>query len=160
MRWLGVTGHPKGKTRIPSMTNLFSINARVIVLKNVTRGLNKQIAKIQGATEMGVRMAVEYLRNNTETIPPLVPVSNDIKEKHLRETWYCDVKREGLTTLKAEFGYTAPYAFYVHEMTAPPYGDVQWTRPGSGSKWLEKAIQRDKPAMLGIIKENINLSTL
>ena len=35
------------------------------------------------------------------------------------------------------------YAAFVHEMTSPPYGDVEWTRPGSGPKFLEASLKRN-----------------
>ena len=47
----------------------------------------------------------------------------------------------------------APYAWYVHEMTTEAYGQVNWTRPGSGPKWFEIALKREKQTMLGIVKQ-------
>lgn len=54
------------------------------------------------------------------------------------------------------FGYTAFYAFWVHE-TIPSFsvGDqaIGWSREGSGPKWFEKAIQRNKDIVLRTIIE-------
>ena len=50
----------------------------------------------------------------------------------------------------ARIGYTAKYAAWVHGMP----NDVNWTTPGTGNKFLEKAIRRNTREILGIIRAN------
>jgi hypothetical protein len=140
----------------PSMSTgprTFGFNARIVGTRNVIRAFQYRVGQIQGATIAGMEMAAEYLHNNMETIPPLVPVSNDIKDEHLRDTWEVETMVTPVGG-KITMGYTKEYAWYVHEMTHPPYGDVKWTRPGSGPHWFMESLQRDRPAMLDIIAVN------
>lgn len=141
-RWLTVPGG-----RMPSMSNKFGINMRTIVLKNAVRGLTNQILKMQMATVAGVNAAADYLKEQTENVPPTTP-----KDKgDLRKSFFKRVT-EVPNGIQLEVGYSAPYALYVHEMTSPPYGLVQWTEPGSGPKWFEIHIQKDKKMMLAYIR--------
>lgn len=61
------------------------------------------------------------------------------------------------------FGFSAYYAWYVHEMVdaGGPYGTflpertIHWTRPGSGPKYFQAALNNNKGKMLKIIEENL-----
>jgi hypothetical protein len=55
------------------------------------------------------------------------------------------------------FGFSAYYAAYVHEMLGE---DIAWTREGSGAKWFQAAIKREKQTMLMIIKDNAQISNI
>ena len=52
------------------------------------------------------------------------------------------------------FGFSAYYAAYVHEMVGT---DINWTRSGSGAKWFQAAIKREKQTMLIIIRDNAKI---
>ncbi len=138
-----------------SMSYGFGIQARTATLRNMQMGLDKQIAKIKGRTAVGLKAAANYLHEDTEKTEPTTPLSEK-EHIHLRDTWYDRVVADpaGATL---EMGYTAPYALYVHEMTEPPYQDVDWTTAGSGAKWFEKAIHRNKGKMLEIIGNTIDI---
>jgi hypothetical protein len=41
-------------------------------------------------------------------------------------------------------GYGANYAIWVHEME----GDINWSKDGSGPKWFEKSLKKNKAAIL------------
>jgi len=49
-------------------------------------------------------------------------------------------------------GYTMNYAGFVHEMVGVP--PENWSRPGSGPKWLEEAIAGSTGKIVEIVKEN------
>jgi hypothetical protein len=148
---------PTSKGRMASMTNEFGINMRTVVLKNVMRGFDIQMMKLYGRTREGLNMAVDYLENNMNTKPPMTPEDTG----NLRRSWYKDIQDtpEGPVI---KFGYEmdqkppegAPYAYFVHEMTEPPYENVHWTLPGSGPEWFRKHLQIDKEAMLYLISIN------
>lgn len=46
-------------------------------------------------------------------------------------------------------GYSAPYAWWVHEMAEA----VNWTREGSDWKWFEKAINRNRKVIVQIVRD-------
>ena len=54
---------------------------------------------------------------------------------------------------KVMMGFSAFYAVFVHEMVGP----INWSRPGSGAKWFEKAIKRKKNEILKIIAESARI---
>ncbi|MFP4046756.1 MAG: hypothetical protein ACLFT4_03235 [Bacteroidales bacterium] len=61
-------------------------------------------------------------------------------------------------------GYTAPYAVYPHEFghsVRPPSrtGVVKWTRPGSGAKYFQTALLRQKEKAKETIYKNMNLKS-
>lgn len=53
-------------------------------------------------------------------------------------------------------GYSAFYAAPVHEMMERNPG-VVWSRPGSGGKWFQAAIYRNRDNIVKIIRENAKL---
>jgi hypothetical protein len=162
-------------TRIPSLgkggTN-YGFYCRIVGYENVERGLLIQIAKMKARTRIGLREAVEYLHKDIQEGPyPQEPWGMDRvnsegvvvhKGGTLSHSWEVnDVGTE--ESPEIIFGYNmekAPYAWYVHEMTSPPYGDVQWTktvRNSPGPQWLTIGIQRDKAIMLAIIARNASV---
>jgi hypothetical protein len=146
-------------TTIPSMSTQAGINARKFgFVVGSLRGFNRKIAQIKGYTEAGLYMAAAHLRRETEETEPITPVG---KTGHLRESWR--VTRAIASTPEnpaVEAGYTADYAVYVHEMTEPPYEEVNWSRLHSGPKWFEKAFRRSEKEMIRIIADNAKLGTI
>jgi len=66
--------------------------------------------------------------------------------------------------MRVRVGYTAEYAAFVHEMpdpkiTSPAGGTslfvkvkpIDWTKPGTGNKFLEKAVKSNLKAILNMI---------
>jgi len=60
----------------------------------------------------------------------------------------------GSAKLMLIMGYSANYAVWVHEMLE----STNWTRPGSGPKWFERNLKRNKDIILKIIGENAKIS--
>jgi len=145
----------RGGKPIPSMSNKFGINMRVIGLNNVIKGFNYRMGLLYGRTREGLNIAVDYLETNMNTKPPMTPEDTG----NLRDAWYKRII-DAPDGPKVEFGYEmdepepngAPYAYYVHEMTSPPYGPINWTLPGSGPRWFQTHLKIDKEAMLYLIK--------
>ena len=55
-------------------------------------------------------------------------------------------------------GFSANYATYVHEMVdAGREEGINWKRPGSGPKFFESALKRNKKNILEIIRENTQI---
>jgi len=55
-------------------------------------------------------------------------------------------------------GFTANYAIFVHEMTDENTGKkINWKRPGSGAKFFEKALYRNKEKILQIMRDNAKI---
>ena len=50
-------------------------------------------------------------------------------------------------------GFSASYAVFVHEMVEGEGKTINWSLPGSGSKFLEKALYNNKDKILEIIKK-------
>jgi hypothetical protein len=53
------------------------------------------------------------------------------------------------------------YAVYVHEMTDEAYGKkIIWSRPDSGPKFLEKALDRNADKVVGIVAGEVKKAIL
>jgi hypothetical protein len=160
---------------IPSMTTGWGIYVRILGYKNVERMWFRQVAGIRGATKVGLHKAVDYLHD--DMINGAYPQEPWGKNRYvkgalvhkagtLNRAWnVTEAMGSTLINPKLKFGYDmspeeaggAPYAWYVHEMTQPPYGDVQWTtvvRSNPGPKWFEVHLRRDKDIMLNIVQQN------
>jgi hypothetical protein len=161
-------------TRIPSLGKYgtgFGFYCRIVGYENVERGLLTQIAKIKARTQIGLHAAVEHLHDDIREGPyPQEPWGKDRviggsvvhKGGTLSEAWET-IDTGTLENPEIIFGYDmnkAPYVWYVHEMTSPPYGDVQWTktvRSQPGPQWLTVGLQRNKAIMLSIIAANASV---
>ena len=58
-----------------------------------------------------------------------------------------------------DIGYGGPaaeYALYVHEGLESAGKSIQWTRPGSGPKYLERPFDANKGRLPGMIKEAVD----
>lgn len=136
---------------IPSMggRNYLGIRARIVETRNIERELRKKIAQIKGYSLAGLFMAGDMVRRDMEVTQPLTPVKTGTMLRQWRAI--PEPQKNGEPGLR--IGYVGDtkkgaYAVYVHEMTEPPYDDVQWTREGSGPQWFQKALERNKDAML------------
>lgn len=148
-RWINT---PSG--RMASMSNKFGINMRTVVKSNIERGFKIQMMKLYGRTREGLSIAVDYLETNMNTKYPMTPE----KTGNLRRAFYKEII-DTPSGPAIKFGYKddpppegAPYFPYVHEMTSPPYGPINWTLPGSGPQWFQTHLKIDKEAMLYLIK--------
>jgi hypothetical protein len=117
-------------------------------LDQVIDRLNVAIEKIKGASYLGLIEAASVIRYDMDTTPPLIPV----KIGNLRSSWTVEPHKASSPTRPAiVLGFTASYAWYVHEMLSPA---INWTRPGSGPKFFEAALKRNEGRILGIIAKH------
>lgn len=59
-----------------------------------------------------------------------------------------------------EIKYSADYAAAVHEMTSSPSGEpINWSRPGSGAKYLENPLKEHRAGMLERMAARIKSET-
>jgi hypothetical protein len=143
----------------------------------VKKNLNREIKMIKGRTLKGLIEAQIILRRSMETTSPTVPV--DLR--NLDHSYFCVTSTgstptgnspsfegnqaselrvdheqvlasaKGIAMKKQRplvvIGFSANYAAFVHEMG----DDVNWSRPGSGGKFFEKALDRNKNKILQIV---------
>ena len=126
----------------------------VIGLENVLKNIQREVMAVRGRTYKGMFQAMKFLENEMDTVSPLVPISND-KKLHMRETWFI-LGTPHPTNPIIFAGYTAPYAPIVHEMEEHR-GKVNWTRSGSGQKWLQIHFDRNRSEMLMIVAQNAKI---
>jgi len=129
--------------------SIMMIGKNISGLSKVVHNLNREVTKIQSRTMVGLIQSVIIIRRDMDKTPPLIPVDYG----NLRASWFASPFRmpdkEGIL-----FGFNANYALWVHEMVD---NDIKWSRPNSGPKFLEAAINRNHDVILKIIRGEIQL---
>jgi hypothetical protein len=115
-------------------------------LEQVLYNIDREINAMRGRTLLGMTKALNHLHRETETSRPLVPRDTN----KMAQSWYIFPARGGVNPIVTA-GYTAYYAPYVHEKTDA----LNWTRPGSGAKWLQIHFERNREEMKLIIAQNV-----
>ena len=122
-------------------------------MNEVMRNLRREIARIEGLTLEGVVEAANFIKGEAMEITPMSD----------GQRLPGGAIREGGTLVNSAFtdsdvtsrgpvsrvGYTAPYAAAVHEMPAT----TNWSKPGTGNKFLEKPIARNHNKILRILRD-------
>lgn len=109
----------------------------------VIRNLNKQLLKKKAMSLKGMILAAAFIRKDMEKTPPLIPVDTG----NLRASWFTTPGYiAGRPIVK--MGFTANYALLVHEAVGK---NIKWGRPGSGPKFFESSLKRNKATILRII---------
>jgi len=142
-----------------------------IVLKGVREfmsALNKEVDKIEGVTMEGLIKAAIIVQNSMDKESPTVPVDT----RNLQASFFIVTSTGGKVTgddsgsasslIKGgkkgkpivALGFTANYAVVVHEDIE---NQKNWNRPGSGPKFLEAALERNKLKIVETIAKNIKL---
>jgi hypothetical protein len=165
-------------------------NTHVEGFEEVINNLNAAIAKIEGGSEKGLKLAAAMIREDTEKTSPITPMDlGNLASSWFIVTWKGKMandklnvgfKDKGKTKIagrmsanhvstieeaRAEataqeemgnivciMGYSAFYAVFVHENL-----EAEFKRPGSGPKWFEYAVDRNKGKILQIIKDNVEI---
>lgn len=112
-------------------------------LKEVEANLNREIRGIKNRSRKGLINAAITVRRDMDRTEPLVPIG---RTGNLHASWFT----APLRTLRGpalQIGFEANYAAAVHEMVDRGR-HIDWSRPGSGPKYLEKALDRNKLEML------------
>lgn len=122
-------------------------------LDQVLAKLNKEIRAIEGRSMKGLLNAGILIRRDMEKTEPLIPVG---KTNNLRSGWYTAPFFAGSKPF-LELGFTAVYAPIVHEMVDKGSKRINWTRPGSGPKFFEAALNRNHKAILKEIADEAEI---
>lgn len=152
-------------------------------MEMVMKNLHKEIEKIEGFTMKGLIRSVIIIRRDMDKISPLVPVDTG----NLRASWFTvsgrtffqEPLQETVTKFRGEdadqlsfdheavkqwaktqvgskliimFGFSANYATWAHEAV-----DYKFKRPGSGAKFMESSINRNKDRILQEIKKSVKI---
>lgn len=107
------------------------------VKKNLTRVMGKK----RVASMKGLILAASYIRKVMDIVPPLIPVETGV----LRSSWFITpgyMNGHPFVTM----GFSAPHAIFAHEMDWK-----EGTRPGSGPKFLQSALNRNRTRITRII---------
>lgn len=108
--------------------------------KKVLKNLNRAIQKIQGNSAKGLLAAGLFVENESNEI---VPHDKGV----LLGTSFTSPGNVGNKPI-VTVGYTAGYAPFVHEMPE----SNNFTKPGTGPKFLWKAVTRNAKKILEIIR--------
>lgn len=120
----------------------------VIGIDNVISNIHKRLELYHEQSANGMREAIAYIREDMERTPPLIPVDTN----KLRGSWHQSFHRGIGGKPGAIFGFEANYALYVHERMDP---NIKWQRPGSGPKFFEAALKRNKNKIIELIGRNM-----
>lgn len=152
-------------------------------MEKVMKNLQKEIEKIEGFTMKGLIRSVIIIRRDMEKTAPLVPVdTGNLRASFFSvagRTFFQEPLTETPVKFKGEdadqlsfdhaaviqyaksvvgsklivmFGFSANYATWAHEAV-----DYKFKRPGSGAKFMESAISRNKDVILKEIKKSVKL---
>ena len=115
-------------------------------VRQVISNLNREVRQIETRSKAGLFNVARLVRHSTETKYPRVPVDTGT----LRNSWVQVIIPSNFSSsIKLRFGYNANYAFYIHEKVGGDFdAGVNWKRPGSGPKWFQVALNRERDAMV------------
>lgn len=114
-------------------------------IQDLVRNINTHLDGIKIRTSKGMINAAVFIRRDMEKTEPKIPVDTG----NLRSSWFA-------SPVKGKFGpgvlmgFTAAYAVYVHENM-----EATFNRPGSGPKFFEAALLRNKGEIVRIIRDSI-----
>jgi len=128
-------------------------NWRIDGIQEVSENINAALALIKARSAAGLTLAAKYVLNDADSgTSPLVPEDlGPLRASHF-QTSHTSTNGDPYVRL----GYNANYAAAVHEMMESPSGKpINWTRPGSGPKFLEASLKRNEKKILEIVKTTI-----
>lgn len=124
-------------------------------VEQVTGNINKVLQGMKLRGHRGLLSAANYVLTDADVgHSPLVPALTG----NLRSSRFA----EPLTTPEGQpfvvLGYKANYAAAVHEMLTSPSGKpINWSRPGSGPKFLEASLRRNESKIAIIVAKHVRL---
>lgn len=123
-------------------------------IQEVNARLDRAIDGIKNRSRRGLLNAAILIQRDMDKTPPLVPV--DVR--NLQQSWFA-TSMYYIGNPVVVLGFTANYAAWVHELTDDKAkgGKVNWSRPGSGPKFFEKALERNHAAILKEIHDEAKI---
>jgi hypothetical protein len=143
----------------------------LIGINKVVKNLNKELSRIEVKGAAGLIKATILIRREMDTVPPKIPVDTS----NLRSSWFVtsaqgikqkpkfdDTGAANSAASRAKtyrkpvviMGFAASYAVLVHERIG---ADINWNRPGSGGKFFEAALVRNKEEIIQIIQNETKI---
>ena len=117
--------------------------AGLIGTYEVRRNLKRALGRKTTASMVGLLHVAAYIRLSMDTTPPLIPINTG----ELRASWYATPDFiDGKPVV--HIGFRALHAIFAHEMDWQ-----EGTRPGSGPKFLQSALNRSRKKMRAIIAQ-------
>lgn len=114
-------------------------------LEKVIRNLNKEIDKIKGRTGQGLMAAGLFIQGEAQEVTP-------VEKGVLVNSAFVDLDNQPQGPV-VRVGFTAEYAAIVHELPA----DSNFTKPGTGPKFLENTVDTNRDTILKIIKNRAKI---
>lgn len=123
----------------------------ILGIDKVMSNLRHELKQIEGRSLPGMIEAAGFIRRDMEDNDPKIPVDTG----NLRASWF-------VTTIKGlqkgvVMGFNANYAIFVHENVDDSGKRINWKRPGSGAKFFEKALYRNRERILEIIRKHAKI---
>lgn len=125
-------------------------------IEKVMANLNKEAIKISGKTMAGCIRGGILVRRHMSTVSPTIPIEfGNLEHSYFTQPF---PSKNNPTLL---IGFTANYAMVVHERKkgspwgAGVVGEVKWTKPGSGPKFLESALKSNEKEILQEMKNSV-----
>ena len=132
------------------MAKAIRINARVDGMKETLARIKAELMAVEGRTYNGMYAAMKHLEYQMDTVQPLVPEDT----RAMRKSWFILGAKRAMNPVIVA-GYRAWYAPMIHEGVVGDGHPIQnWTRPGSGPKWLQIHFNRNIQEMKLIIAAN------
>jgi len=128
-------------------------DSKIVGMPEVMKNLNAEIKAIKGRTMKGMYEAVAFIRTDMDKKEPLIPIG---RTGYLRKSWFTTALKT-LRLIGLIMGFSANYAIFVHEMVDKSNKKINWSRPGSGAKFFQSAISRNKDEILKIIAKNAQI---
>lgn len=108
---------------------------------------------MEGRTMKGLIECAAFIQYDMDKTPPIVPV----KTRNLQSSWFVTRFHTANKEPGLMMGFSANYAWYVHEMIGESK-KINWSRPGSGPKFFEAALKRNRDKLLSIIQSNAKVT--
>jgi hypothetical protein len=125
------------------------MSMKVTGAAQVLKNLQKTIKATDQAMAGAIYLEANAIMNESDKLVPMSSASTkettsgkrQAMNMHLRATSYVKRPEKGAVGWAVKLGYWRDYALWVHEMTR---SGINWTRPGSGAKFLEKPFRAAK----------------
>lgn len=112
-----------------------------MAINDIIRNLQKEIGNIEGDLSKGLLAAGLFVQGESQrTVPHDTGTLSNSSFTSMGELM-------GMPAVRV--GYTAEYAAFVHEMPQ----EYNYSKPGTGPKFLEKAVKDNVPTILKIIRD-------
>jgi hypothetical protein len=109
--------------------------------REISANLNRELKRIDGDLFKGILLGMKMFQGESQEIAP-----HD--KGVLIGSAFSDADRTR-TRVRGRVGYTAEYAPYVHEMP----DETNWSKPGTGNKFLFKAVMNNTQRLLDIVRK-------